>query len=240
MIIQFDPIHKYPNIFENASTCGVFESFSPVHTKTLKRWKYDSIPHRACVMLAAYDLWHHRIQKPPFLTIHKSKRSQRFQKSPLRRAFLKRCVLGDRVHRMAKPEKKKTVFKQKRKRVDGAFDGNYSYPKLCKMTESWKSESCETRKRILVSKQNKKKLSVICIVFHRGMSHQGSYKNILGDWIRPCVLHDIARSHFCYLQTSPQELPWRQKGKGCCRGGKTRQCVCLNRKNVAVVNGWQL
>ena len=135
---------------------------------------------------------------------------------------------------------KKTVFKQKRKRVDGAFDGNYSYPKLCKMTESWKSESCETRKRILVSKQNKKKLSVICIVFRRGMSHQGSYKNILGNWIRLCVLHDIARSHFCYLQTSPQELPWRQKGKGRCRGGKTRQCVCLNRKNVAVVNGWQL
>ena len=34
-----------------ASTRRVFESFSPFHTKMLKRWKYDSIPYWACVML---------------------------------------------------------------------------------------------------------------------------------------------------------------------------------------------
>ena len=28
-----------------ASTRSVFESFSPFHTKMLKRWKYDSIPY---------------------------------------------------------------------------------------------------------------------------------------------------------------------------------------------------
>lgn len=34
------------------------------------------------------------------------------------------------------------------------LDGNYSYPELCKMTESRKSESCEERER-KISKQNK-------------------------------------------------------------------------------------
>ena len=51
-----------PGIFENGdfspfsktytSTRSVFESFSPVHTKTLKRWKYDIVPYRACAFLA--------------------------------------------------------------------------------------------------------------------------------------------------------------------------------------------
>ena len=31
------------------STRSVFKSISPVHTRTFKRWKYDSIPNRACV-----------------------------------------------------------------------------------------------------------------------------------------------------------------------------------------------
>ena len=35
----------------------------PVHTKTLKRWKYDSIPHKACVILVVNDVWHHRFPK---------------------------------------------------------------------------------------------------------------------------------------------------------------------------------
>ena len=34
--------------------------------KTLKRWNYDSIPYRECVMLVEYDVWHYRIRKPPF------------------------------------------------------------------------------------------------------------------------------------------------------------------------------
>ena len=60
------PNHTYLNIFENgdffspfsenyAFTRSVFESFSPVHLKTLKRWKYDSNPHRACVMLVVHQ-----------------------------------------------------------------------------------------------------------------------------------------------------------------------------------------
>ena len=78
----------YPDIFENgdfflrfpkakkinASTRGVFESFLPVHTKLLKRWKYDSMPYWACVMLwyndvvkwCFFDVRHHCIRKPPF------------------------------------------------------------------------------------------------------------------------------------------------------------------------------
>ena len=52
-------MHKCPDIFENvdvfrspfskkyASTLSVFDSLSIVHTKTLKRWQYDSIPYSA-------------------------------------------------------------------------------------------------------------------------------------------------------------------------------------------------
>ena len=42
----------------------------PVHTKTLKRWKYDSIPRRACVILVVNDVWHHRFWKSPFSSVH--------------------------------------------------------------------------------------------------------------------------------------------------------------------------
>ena len=69
VIEELDSVNTYPDIFENGdfflrskkggSTRSVFESFSPVHVKTLKRWKYDSIPYRACVMLVVYDVWHH-------------------------------------------------------------------------------------------------------------------------------------------------------------------------------------
>ena len=53
-----------------ACTRSVFESFSPVHTKTLKRWKYDTISYGTCVMLVVYDVWHRRIRKPPFSSVH--------------------------------------------------------------------------------------------------------------------------------------------------------------------------
>ena len=47
----------FPSVFKKyASTRSVFKSFSPVHTKKLKRWKYQSIPFGACVMLEVYDL----------------------------------------------------------------------------------------------------------------------------------------------------------------------------------------
>ena len=34
----------------------LFESLSPVHTKTIKCWKYDSVLYKACVMLVVYDV----------------------------------------------------------------------------------------------------------------------------------------------------------------------------------------
>ena len=39
--------------------------------KTLKRWNYDSIPYRECVLLEEFGVWHHQIKKPPFLSVHK-------------------------------------------------------------------------------------------------------------------------------------------------------------------------
>ena len=43
----------------NTRPHGVYANPWPVHTKTLKRWKYDSIRHRACVILVVNDVWHH-------------------------------------------------------------------------------------------------------------------------------------------------------------------------------------
>ena len=57
-----------------------------------------------------YDIWHHRIRKPPFWSIHTKMRSRRFQKSPLWRMFLKSCVLGDRFHQI---------------RMNGAYAGHF-------------------------------------------------------------------------------------------------------------------
>ena len=69
---ELGQVNTYPDIFEDGdffslfrnkvgkggggSPRSIFESFSPVHVKTLKRWKYDSIPYRACVMLVEYDV----------------------------------------------------------------------------------------------------------------------------------------------------------------------------------------
>ena len=69
---ELGQVNTYPDIFEDGdfflcletrwgkggggSPRSIFESFSPVHIKTLKRWKYDSIPYRACVMLVEYDV----------------------------------------------------------------------------------------------------------------------------------------------------------------------------------------
>ena len=37
-------------LFKYASTRSVFELLLLIHMKTLKRWKYNSIPYRVCVM----------------------------------------------------------------------------------------------------------------------------------------------------------------------------------------------
>ena len=95
-------VHTYPDIFENglfpppfskkkyASTRCVFESFSPVHMKTLKWWKYREHPHRTCVMLVVYYVWHHRTRKPLIPSVRRH-----VDEKP---ASLKRCVFGDRFH----------------------------------------------------------------------------------------------------------------------------------------------
>ena len=77
------PVQTHPDFFEKGdlllrfqgkknypSRLSVFESFSAIHTKTLKRRKDDSIPYGARVMLAEHDVWHHRIGKPPFSSVH--------------------------------------------------------------------------------------------------------------------------------------------------------------------------
>ena len=71
---------------------SVFESFWP------SIWKQHSITYGACVMLEVYDVWHHRIGKPPFSSVHTQTKSRRFQKSLLWRAFLKRSAFSDRFH----------------------------------------------------------------------------------------------------------------------------------------------
>ena len=51
LFLRFDEKKKnYP------STLSVFESFSAIHTKTLKRRKDDRIPYGACVMLKEHDV----------------------------------------------------------------------------------------------------------------------------------------------------------------------------------------
>ena len=79
-------VHTYLDIFENGfficrfqkkypSTRSIFESFSPVHMKTLKRWKYDNMPYWE---MCHNDVWH-RIRKPPFSSVYLNAKSQRFQ-----------------------------------------------------------------------------------------------------------------------------------------------------------------
>ena len=42
-------LYTYTDILENGDVFFRYrKSFSPVHTKMLKQWKYDSIPYRAC------------------------------------------------------------------------------------------------------------------------------------------------------------------------------------------------
>ena len=52
--------------FHKSSHPHVFKSFCRIQTKTPERRKYDSVPHKSCV----YDVWHHRVRKPTFLSVH--------------------------------------------------------------------------------------------------------------------------------------------------------------------------
>ena len=80
-------------------------------------------------MLEVYDVWHHSIpNSKPFSSVHTYKKSRCFQKSPLWRALLKRCVFGDRFTALVSVcgrlnrRKKISVLKQKWIRVNGALD----------------------------------------------------------------------------------------------------------------------
>ena len=90
---------------KHGSTRSIFKSFSPVHTKTLKRRKYYSIPHGACVMVVVYYLWHHRIRKRPSLPHSYINEEPAFSKiSTLESVFWKDAFSV-------------TVFNQKRKMI---------------------------------------------------------------------------------------------------------------------------
>ena len=52
-----------------------------------KQRKYDSIPHRACLMLVLNDVLHHRIRKPPFSSVHTKTSGQRIKKVSRWRLF---------------------------------------------------------------------------------------------------------------------------------------------------------
>ena len=99
-------LHTYLDIFENG------EFFPPFSKKIrLQKWririvfgrphenakqrKYDSIPHRACLMLVLNDVLHHRIWKPPFSSVHTKTSGQRIQNDAfLVTVFTDYCVNG--------------------------------------------------------------------------------------------------------------------------------------------------
>ena len=55
----FLKIKIFPSFLKKyTSPCSIFKLlFSPIHTKSPKWWKYDSIPYRTCTMLVVYDVW---------------------------------------------------------------------------------------------------------------------------------------------------------------------------------------
>ena len=52
---------------KQVSTRSISKSFSPVHSKLPKQWKYDDVPYRQSMR---YDVWHHRIRKTPFSSVY--------------------------------------------------------------------------------------------------------------------------------------------------------------------------
>ena len=84
---------------------SVFETFSPVHTKTLKRWKYDSMRFMIYEVIVFENL--------RFGPYARKRISQRFQKSPLTpEGVLKRCLFGDRFQRIrvdVRPNRRKIL-----------------------------------------------------------------------------------------------------------------------------------
>ena len=135
-------VHTYPDIFENGfffpfskkypSTRSVFESFSPVHMKTLKRWKYDNMPYWDDV-----SWWCMTSYSKTSVFVRPLKRKKpAFSKSPLCKAFLKRCFFVDWFHRVrldSRPNRRKKIRFQTNSDMCGrgrCFEVLYQFCKL--------------------------------------------------------------------------------------------------------------
>ena len=143
-------VHTYSDIFENGfffrfskkypSTGSVFESFSPVHMKTLKRWKYDSIPYwEMCHAGSIWCIISYQITSV-FVRPLKHKKPA-FSKSPLWRAFLKRCRFVDCFHRVRvdnRPNRRKKIRFQTKTDMCGrgltVFVDQFRFPGNCPPT----------------------------------------------------------------------------------------------------------
>ena len=79
-----------------------------VHTKCIrivfacpyenaKQWKYESIPHRVCVIIVVNDVLHHGIRKPTFSSVHTYTWKQRFRKVPFSSIVFIRYVWTEAV-----------------------------------------------------------------------------------------------------------------------------------------------
>ena len=75
-----------------ASTRSIFKSFSPVHTKKLKRWKYESIPFGACVIARSIMMYDINIFENLHFCLSTCKREASVFKNPtLESVFEKMC-----------------------------------------------------------------------------------------------------------------------------------------------------
>ena len=127
-------VHTYQDIFEtdiclyfrkkkSASKRSVFESFPPLHSKTLAD---DGNTIASLTGHALYDVWHHRNPKPSFSSVHtitistlflkKLHSGNRFRKA----AFLMHENAVDVWTQGLNGEKKNSVFKNTSICVDGA------------------------------------------------------------------------------------------------------------------------
>ena len=81
----------HPHVFENASTRSVFESFSPVHTKTRKRYPLLSMHHAMMYLndvVLVYDII--VFETSIFVSPHENEKLAFSIECLLWRAFLKR------------------------------------------------------------------------------------------------------------------------------------------------------
>ena len=126
-------------VFQKKNMRSVFESFSPVHTKTLKRWKCESIPYGAYVTVVVYYVWHRRMWKPRTVFVRPHGNEKRaFSKSPLGRAFFEKLRIRwpfspDKCGRLRPNQRLKSPFSKKYSDTCGRDLSPFSL--LCKSLE---------------------------------------------------------------------------------------------------------